>query len=148
MRYVRAALSIIVVIAAGCNAGASHAAREPSTTTAAPLTLQQRAERACRATTPHDALLLNAQPTTVGRVRKLQTVTRTSRPLAHAFPGVPDAAFAAYCWSSPFDSYEFYVAGPNESATKAIVTTGWPSDHPDFAPPIPKPGPPSAGWYM
>ena len=148
MKSVRASLSIVVVIAAGCSASASHVAREPSTTTAAPLTLQQRADRACRATTPQDARFLNAQPTTVGRVRELQTVTRTSRPLAHAFPGVPDAAFAAYCWRAPSDSYEFYVAGPNGSASAAIVTTSWPSDHPDFAPPIPKPGPPPAGWYM
>ena len=147
-KCMRAALSIVVVIAAGCSAGASHVARAPSTTTAAPLTLQQRAEHACRETTPHDAHFLNAQPTTVGTARRLYTITRTSRPLAHAFPGVSDTAFAAYCWSAPFDSYEFYVAGPNGSASAPVVTTSWPTDHPDDAPPIPKPGPPPAGWYM
>ena len=147
MKFVRASLSIVVVIAAGCS-GASHVARGPSTTTAAPLTLQQRADRACRATTPQEDRFLNAQPTTVGSARQLQTVTRTSRPLAHAFPGAPDAAFAAYCWRAPYDSYEFYVAGPDGSATDAIVTTGWPTDQPNDAPPIPKPGPPPAGSYM
>jgi hypothetical protein len=148
MKYVRSSLSVVLVIAAGCSASASRVAREPSTSTAPPLTLQQRAERMCRATTPQEARFLNAQPTTVGRARKLQTVTRKSRPLAHAFPGVPDAAFAAYCWRAPFGSYEFYVAGPNGSATQAIFTTSWPSDHRDYAPPTPKPGPPPSDWYM
>ena len=148
VRFLRASLSVAVLIAAGCRAGAGHAAPKPSTTAGQALTLQQRAEHTCRATTPQDARFLNAEPTTVGRARELYTVTRTSHPLAHAFPGAPITAFAAYCWRQPFDSYEFYVAGPDGSATKAIVTTSWPSEHPDYAPPIPKPGPPPTGWYM
>ncbi len=148
VRCTRASLSIVVLITAGCSSGAGHAAPKPTTTAGTVLTLQQRAERACRATTPQDARFLNAEPTTVGRARELHTVTRTSRPLAHAFPGVPSTAFAAYCWREPFDSYELYVARPDGSATKAIVTTSWPSEHPDYAPPIPKPGPPPTGWYM
>jgi hypothetical protein len=148
MRYVLALVSIVVVIAAGCSDNTSHAARAPSTTRATTLTLQQRADRACRATTPQEDRFLNAQPTTVGTARKLHTVTRTTHPLAHAFPGVPDRAFAAYCWRAPFDGYEFYVAGPNGSATEPVVATSWPSDHPDYAPPTPKPGPPPEGTYM
>jgi hypothetical protein len=73
----------------------------------------QRAEDACKAVAPHD--FVNAQATTVGAIHAIPgPVSRTTRAFSNLLSGLPDGAFAAWCWRQPTPHhYISYVVGPH-----------------------------------
>lgn len=140
-----AAIGIVLAVA-GCSGGGGTASA-PTTTkaaqtkTAAPATLQQRADEACRTSARGE--FLNAQPTTVGKARSLiESSLVAAHPLAHAFRRAPTDGFAAYCWVSTGNEYTSYAVGPHGSVA-VIANDSWANDLPPL--PRPKPGPPPPG---
>jgi hypothetical protein len=72
----------------------------------------QRAEDACKAAAPHD--FVSAEATTVGAIH---AIPGPVKPIPHAFSnvlrGLPDGAFAAWCWRQPTPHhYVSYAVGP------------------------------------
>lgn len=124
-------LLAVAILAAGCSSGHTTVTAPTSTTRAqaiidSPLshvTVQQRADRACKTVAPHD--LVSALPTTVGAIRAIVGGTPVRNGLAHPYTWLlprtaPDSAFAAWCWRRPTPKhYVLYVVGPNGGVKNA-----------------------------
>jgi hypothetical protein len=127
---------VAIVALSACASGGHHSSPSPTPLTdrAKPVvSLQQRADAACRAVAPHD--FVNAQPTTVGEIHAIPGPEKT---IAHAYsnllPGLPASAFAAWCWRQPTPhTYVSYVVGPSDQVTYDDST--WNGE------PAPPPGP-------
>ena len=113
---------VAVVAFSACTSGGHHSSPSPTPPTdrATPVvSLQQRADAACRAVAPHD--FVNAQPTTVGEIHAIPGPVKT---IVHAYsnllPGLPASAFAAWCWRQPTPhTYVSYMVGPNGQVVDA-----------------------------
>jgi hypothetical protein len=111
-----------------------------------PATAGVRARSACRRAAAAAGIgpFLSALPTTVGVARRYQTRVLNDFPLAYAFSGASDTAFAAWCWArepalgpaaqifgreNDDHGYLFYVVGPRDEThePKGLVTNTPPS---------------------
>jgi hypothetical protein len=142
-RLAAATVIPMVLVVAACSGGGGNRSaptttKRETTESAAPITLQSRADDACRAALR--GVFLNAQATTVGKVRALRGNIVGVHPFEHAFRGAPTSGFAAYCWISHGNDYTSYAVGPHGSSAE-IESMSWPYNQ--SALPRPKPGAPS-----
>jgi hypothetical protein len=93
----------------------------------------QHAEDACKAAAPHD--FVSAEATSVGAIHAIPgPVNRRLHAFSSVLRGLPDTAFAAWCWRQPTPHhYLSYVVGPNGEVRRDLGTS-------DGEPP-PNPGP-------